>query len=47
MAVPGHLGTGSVATVLAGVVISMAPALRVFLFGQRHLREGLTAGANK
>jgi multiple sugar transport system permease protein len=43
----GNMGTGSVATVLAGVVISMIPALLVFLFGQRHLREGLTAGANK
>ncbi|WP_427015660.1 carbohydrate ABC transporter permease [Pseudarthrobacter sp. P1] len=43
----GNMGTGSVATVLAGVVISMIPALLVFLFGQRYLREGLTAGANK
>jgi multiple sugar transport system permease protein len=43
----GNLGTGSVATVLAGVVLSMIPALVVFLFGQRTLREGLTAGTNK
>ncbi|MDQ6740919.1 MAG: carbohydrate ABC transporter permease [Actinomycetota bacterium] len=43
----GNMGTGSVATVLAGVVISMIPALFVFLFGQRYLREGLTAGSNK
>lgn len=43
----GNLGTGSVATVLAGVVLSMIPALIVFIFGQNPLREGLTAGAGK
>ncbi|MET0692903.1 MAG: carbohydrate ABC transporter permease [Propionibacteriaceae bacterium] len=43
----GNLGTGSVATVLAGVVLSMIPALIVFVFGQRPLREGLTAGTSK
>ena len=43
----GNLGTGSVSTVLAGVVISMIPALLVFVVGQRPLREGLTAGASK
>jgi multiple sugar transport system permease protein len=43
----GNMGTGSVATVLAGVVLSMIPALVVFLFGQRYLREGLTGGMNK
>lgn len=43
----GNLGTGSVATVLAGVILSMIPALIVFVFGQTPLREGLTAGAGK
>jgi multiple sugar transport system permease protein len=43
----GNLGSGSVATVLAGVVISMIPALLVFILGQRPLREGLTAGVSK
>jgi multiple sugar transport system permease protein len=43
----GNMGTGSVATVLAGVVISMIPALVVFIFGQRPLREGLTSGTSK
>lgn len=43
----GNLGTGSVATVLAGVVLSMIPALLVFVLGQRPLREGLTTGINK
>jgi multiple sugar transport system permease protein len=43
----GNLGTGSVSTVLAGVVLSMIPAMLVFVFGQRSLREGLTAGAVK
>jgi multiple sugar transport system permease protein len=43
----GNLGTGSVSTVLAGVVLSMIPALFVFIVGQRPLREGLTAGSGK
>jgi multiple sugar transport system permease protein len=43
----GNLGTGSISVVLAGVILSMIPALVVFIFGQRTLREGLTAGASK
>ena len=43
----GNLGTGSAATVLAGVVLSMIPALVVFVNGQRPLREGSTAGTSK
>ncbi|MGO4956082.1 carbohydrate ABC transporter permease [Luteococcus sp. Sow4_B9] len=43
----GQLGTGSMSTVLAGVVLSMIPALIVFVIGQRPLREGLTAGSVK
>lgn len=43
----GNLGTGSVSTVLAGVVLSMIPALAVFLIGQHPLRDGLTAGVSK
>ncbi len=33
--------------VVVAVVISMVPALVVFVLGQRPLREGLTAGASK
>jgi multiple sugar transport system permease protein len=43
----GNLGTGSVSTVLAGVILSMIPAALVFFFGQKPLREGLTAGISK
>ncbi|MGZ0067198.1 carbohydrate ABC transporter permease [Microbacterium sp. Yaish 1] len=43
----GNLGTGSVSTVLAGVILSMIPAVLVFVFGQKPLREGLTAGVSK
>jgi multiple sugar transport system permease protein len=43
----GNLGTGAVSVVLAGVVLSMIPALFVFIFGQKPLREGLTAGTGK
>src|SRR5699024_8141937 len=44
---PGNLGTGSISIILAGVILSMIPAVVVFLFGQRYLRDGLTAGAGK
>lgn len=44
----GNLGTGSISVVLAGVILSMLPAVAVFLFGQRQLREGITsAGVNR
>ena len=43
----GNLGTGSISTVLAGVVLSMIPAFVLFLIGQRPLREGLTSGVSK
>jgi multiple sugar transport system permease protein len=43
----GNLGTGSISVVLAGVVLSMIPALVVFIFGQRALQAGLTAGSSK
>jgi multiple sugar transport system permease protein len=43
----GNLGTGSISVVLAGVVLSMIPALVVFMFGQRALQDGLTAGSGK
>jgi multiple sugar transport system permease protein len=43
----GNLGTGSISVVLAGVVLSMIPALVVFIFGQRLLQDGLTAGTGK
>lgn len=43
----GNLGTGSISVVLAGVVLSMLPALVVFLFGQRRLRAGLTTGVSR
>src|SRR5699024_8367460 len=43
----GTLGTGSTSIILAGVILSMIPAVVVFLFGQRYPRDGLTAGAGK
>ncbi|WP_328747079.1 carbohydrate ABC transporter permease [Streptomyces sp. NBC_00285] len=44
----GNLGTGSISVVLAGVVLSMIPAVLVFVVGQRPLREGITsAGVNR
>ncbi|MFD3605357.1 carbohydrate ABC transporter permease, partial [Streptomyces sp. NPDC058656] len=47
-ALQGNLGTGSISVVLAGVVLSMLPAVAVFVVGQRPLREGITsAGVNR
>lgn len=44
----GNLGTGSISVVLAGVVLSMIPAVAVFVVGQRPLREGImSAGVNR
>lgn len=44
----GNLGTGSISVVLAGVVLSMIPAVLVFVVGQRPLRKGITsAGVNR
>ncbi|WP_102158559.1 carbohydrate ABC transporter permease [Zhihengliuella halotolerans] len=43
----GNMGTGSISVVLAGVILSMLPAVVVFFFGQRSLRAGLTAGVGK
>ncbi|HET9649155.1 MAG TPA: hypothetical protein VFP34_13135 [Microlunatus sp.] len=47
VALQGTVGNGSVAPVLAGVVISVIPAQIVFIVGQRPFREGLTAGVSK
>ncbi|MFZ3561702.1 carbohydrate ABC transporter permease [Streptomyces sp. BH097] len=43
----GNLGTGSISVVLAGVVLSMIPAVVVFVIGQRPLREGITSSGLK
>jgi multiple sugar transport system permease protein len=43
----GYLSTGSMSTVLAGVVLSVAIVLTVYLFGQRYLVEGVTLGGLK
>ncbi len=39
--------TGSISVVLAGIVISMIPALIIYLFGQKHLVEGILTGSVK
>ena len=43
----GYLATGSISEVLAGVVLSVAIVLAVYLAGQRYLVEGLTMGGLK
>ncbi|MFF5468119.1 carbohydrate ABC transporter permease [Streptomyces achromogenes] len=47
VALQGNLGTGSISMVLAGVVLSMIPAVLVFVIGQRPLREGITSSGLK
>ena len=39
--------TGSVSVVLAGIILSIIPAFIIYLFGQKHLIEGLLAGSVK
>jgi len=43
----GYLSTGNIATVLAGVTLSVAIVLVVYVLGQRYLVEGLTLGGLK
>ena len=43
----GYMMTGSISVVLAGVVVSLAPVIIIFLFGQRYLIEGIMRGAIK
>jgi multiple sugar transport system permease protein len=43
----GYLSTGSISTVLAGVVLSVVIVMAVYVVGQRYLIEGLTLGGVK
>jgi len=43
----GAFGNGNLSATLAGVTLSLVPALLVFIFGQRYLVEGLTVGGLK
>ncbi len=43
----GYLGIGRISIVLAGFIMSVVPSVGVFLFGQRYLIQGLTAGGVK
>lgn len=41
----GYLGTRSVPVVLAGVILSLIPALLIVVIAQRRLAEGLASGS--
>ena len=43
----GTFGTGNLSAVLAGVTLSLIPAVVIYIFGQRYLVEGLTVGGLK
>ncbi len=43
----GQFGSGSIAIVLAGVVLSLAPVLVMYIFAQKYLIEGIAAGSVK
>lgn len=43
----GYMMTGSIAVVLAGVVLSLIPVIIVYIIGQRYLIEGLMMGGIK
>ena len=39
--------TGSISVVLAGIILSIIPALIIYLLGQKHLIEGIPTGSLK
>jgi len=43
----GAFGNGNLSAVLAGVTLSLVPALLIYIFGQRYLVQGLTVGGLK
>ncbi|MFO7631017.1 MAG: carbohydrate ABC transporter permease [Caldilinea sp.] len=43
----GYMATGSISVVLAGVTMSLAPVVIVYIFGQRYLIEGIMMGGVK
>jgi multiple sugar transport system permease protein len=43
----GQFGSGSIAIVLAGVVLSLIPVLVLYVFAQKYLIEGITVGGVK
>lgn len=43
----GYMMTGSISVVLAGVMMSLAPVMLVYAFGQRYLIEGIMMGGVK
>ncbi len=43
----GQFGSGSIAIVLAGVILSLLPVLIAYIFAQKYLIEGIAAGAVK
>jgi len=43
----GQFGSGSIAIVLAGVILSLIPVLIMYIFAQKYLIEGIAAGAVK
>lgn len=43
----GQFGSGSIAIVLAGVILSLVPVLVLYVFAQKYLIEGITLGGVK
>lgn len=43
----GQFGSGSIAIVLAGVILSLVPVLILYVFAQKYLVEGITLGGVK
>jgi len=43
----GQFGSGSIAIVLAGVMLSLVPVLILYIFAQKYLIEGITLGGVK
>ncbi len=47
VALKGEFQTGSVSVILAGVVLSLIPAIIIYIFGQKYIIEGILTGSIK
>ena len=47
VALKGEFATGSISLILAGVVLSLIPAMIIYIFGQKYIVEGILSGSIK
>jgi len=47
VALKGEFATGSISLILAGIVLSLIPAIIIYIFGQKYIVEGILTGSIK